>query len=71
MLGQVAGGEAMTEPASIYTKLRNDHVARMIALRDGSAERELIQRMVARHELARNGTSPSLEPLQLMLGDRP
>jgi hypothetical protein len=67
VLGQVAGGEAVTSPESIYTQLRDDHVARMIALRDGSAERELIQRMVARHEIQRNGPTESIAARQMSL----
>lgn len=62
----------MIAPQSIYTQLRDDHVARMIALRDGSAERALIERMLSRHELVRNGTSPNLDPVQLdLLGMTP
>jgi hypothetical protein len=68
VLGQVAGGEVVTtapELGETYRSIRDDHVAAMIALRNGTSERALIARMMAAHELRRNQVSAALDPVQL------
>jgi hypothetical protein len=70
MLGQVAGGEVMTtapELGETYRSIRDDHVAAMLALRNGTAERALISRMMAAHELRRRQVSGNLDAVQLSL----
>jgi hypothetical protein len=67
VLGEVdciPGIQAVTNPESIFLQLRDDHVARMVALRNGSAERELLTRMVLNHELVRRQVSTRLDPIQ-------
>jgi hypothetical protein len=59
------------DPGPPYREIRDQHVAAVIAHRNGSAERELISRMLAGHELRRRQVSARLDPLQLTLGDRP
>lgn len=69
MLGQA--GEAVIEPGAPYREIRDQHVADVLAHRNGSAERELIQRMLANRELVRRQVSDKLEPVQLdLLGGR-
>ena len=62
----------MTSPTpSIYQGVQVEELALLLAHRIGSAERELISRMLAKHELVRRHVSERLEPVQLTLGDRP
>jgi hypothetical protein len=58
------------EPGETYRAIRDEAVAQTIAHRNGSAERDLIARMLANHELMRCQVSPNLEPVQLNLGDQ-
>ena len=55
----------MTE--SVYLTLRDQLVADMIDHRSATHERDLIARMVARHELVRRQVSDHLDPIQLDL----
>ena len=55
----------MTE--SVYIALRDQLVAQMIEFRSATHERDLIERMVARHELVRRQVSDHLDPIQLDL----
>lgn len=57
------------EPGDTYRAIRDECVAQILAHRNGSAERDLIARMVANHELVRCQVSPNLDPVQLTLGD--
>jgi hypothetical protein len=65
VLGQVAGGEVVTE--SIYQRIRDDHVRAMLQLRYCPTERSGIRRMLRDRIIERNSPSESVAPRQLSL----
>lgn len=64
-------GGTVIELGETFKTLRDEHAARMIALRNGDSERQLVARMMAHHELRRRQVSPNLDPVQLSLGEEP
>lgn len=66
-------GEAAIAPhePNVYQKVQAEQVALLLAHRNGSAECDLIERMVRNHELVRRQVSARLETVQLTFGDQP
>lgn len=65
VLGPVAGGVTVTE--SVYMRVQAEQIELLLAHRSGATERQLIERMLAHHELRRRQVSDKLDPLQLPL----